>query len=208
MTCDAEDYSTTPTPTLPSPNAESTNWGRENPTPDPSPNGRAQFGEGRERKEAMGTMVQSSRQVMMGTAPLEECVRRAQVLIVGGESWHLIGPAPYKMHCLNSFAPVPVVNCPAVDVRGVKDDEGMGRVIQGTVDANAGVFNLDGLLTGLEALGGRRVGLDTATPTRPSRELQATGYRGGHTKPVGRRSQVSSGRLKVKSRKVETRRVQ
>jgi hypothetical protein len=41
-----------------------------------------------------------------------------------------------------------------VDVKGVQDDEGMANLIKTFTDPTAGVLNLDGLLTGLEALGG------------------------------------------------------
>jgi len=93
--------------------------------------------------------------VFSSMAVPDECVKAAQVLIVGEFSWHVVAPAPYRMHCLMSFAPVPVVNCPVVDVRGVADDEGMAQIIKTCTDPSAGVINLDGLLTGMEALGGK-----------------------------------------------------
>lgn len=92
--------------------------------------------------------------VFAASAPGDECVRHAQVVIVAEHSWHLIAPKPYRVHCLLSFAAVPSVACPVVDVRGVKDDVKMFAVMQACVDEKAGVLNLDGLLTGLEALGG------------------------------------------------------
>lgn len=93
--------------------------------------------------------------VLTASAPPEECFRRAQVLVVGDHSWHVIGPAPYRLHVLNTFSRPPAVGCAVVDVRGVTDDEGMGRVVRACTDPSAGVINMDGLLTGLAALGGK-----------------------------------------------------
>lgn len=93
--------------------------------------------------------------VFSASAAPDECVKAAQVVIVAEFSWHVIAPAPYRMHCLLSFAPVPAVACPVVDVKGVQDDEGMAKLIRTCTDPSAGVLNLDGLLTGLEALGGK-----------------------------------------------------
>lgn len=93
--------------------------------------------------------------VISATAVPDECVKAAQVLVIGEFSWHVIAPAPYRMHCLMSFAPVPVVTCPVVDVRGVADDEGMARIIRTCTDPSGGVINMDGLLAGLAALGAK-----------------------------------------------------
>lgn len=104
----------------------------------------------------------------------EECVKRAQVVIVGAFSWHLIAPAPYRMHCMLSFAPMPAVNCPVIDVKNVSDDEGMARVMAACADPTAGVINLDGLLTGLEALGAKVSKSGTQVGSRQVEPLDVT----------------------------------
>lgn len=103
----------------------------------------------------MVAQVQSQKTVVAATEVPEECVKRAQVVIVSEYSWHLIAPKPWKMHCLLNFAPVPTVTCPVIDVRGVPDEksEAMFKVMQACVADHAGVINLDGLVTGLESLG-------------------------------------------------------
>lgn len=95
--------------------------------------------------------------VFSASAVPDESVKAAQVVIVGEFSWHVIAPAPYRMHCLMSFSPVPVVTCPVVNVMGVQDDEKMAEIIKACTDPSAGVINLGGLLTGLEALGAKVV---------------------------------------------------
>jgi hypothetical protein len=109
----------------------------------------------------------------------DECVRNAQVLVVGEFSWHVIAPAPFRLHCLLSFAPVPQVRCAVVDVHGVTDDGKMAELIRTCTDPSAGVINLDGLLTGLEALGGK-----------VSRPLTVDGGRLGKKKAQGRKQRV------------------
>lgn len=104
------------------------------------------------RRKAMAT---KTKYVISAMAVPDECVRAAQVLVIGEFSWHVIAPAPYRMHCMMSFAPVPVVTCPVVDVRGVADDEGMAWIVRNCTDPSGGVINLDGFLTGMEALGGK-----------------------------------------------------
>lgn len=120
-------------------------------------------------------MVVQATQVLLATAPMEECVKRAQVVIVSEHSWHLIAPRPYKMHCLNSFAAVPTVTCPVVDVREVPDarSDEMFRVMQACTADQAGVINLAGLLTGLEALGAKRwTRIDTAAKVQKMRRAR------------------------------------
>lgn len=105
----------------------------------------------------MATMATTTKTkyVFSASAVPDEVAQAAQVVIVGEFTWHVIAPAPHRMHCLLSFAPVPQVNCPVVNVAGVKNDEGMASVIRACTDPTAGVINLDGLLSGLEALGGK-----------------------------------------------------
>ena len=93
--------------------------------------------------------------VVSASAVPDEVVKAAQVVIVAEYSWHVIAPAPYRMHCLMSFAPLPAVSCPVVDVKGIADDEKMAAILKSCTDPIAGVINMDGLLTGLEALGGK-----------------------------------------------------
>lgn len=87
----------------------------------------------------------------------DECVFHAQVAILAEFTWHLIGPAPYRAHGVTQYIPMPDVKCPIVDVRTMKLDTGnddrMWQVMNACVDKTSGVFNLSGLLTGLEALG-------------------------------------------------------
>lgn len=137
------------------------------------------------------SIARTNYQVMTGAAALEDCVKRAQVLIVGEHSWHLIGAKPYRMHCLSSFAPVPAVRCPRVDVGGVKDDERMGRIMMACVSDAAGVINMDGLLTGLEALGGKveRVPMSSVKCQVPGK--------------ARRGKRIASSRLKVSGSKVK-----
>lgn len=103
----------------------------------------------------IATQQLKTRYVFSASAVSDECVKAAQVVICTEFSWHVIAPVPYRLHCLLSFAPVPAVKCAVVDVRGVADDEGMARVMGACTDATAGVINLGGLLTGLEALGAK-----------------------------------------------------
>lgn len=85
----------------------------------------------------------------------DECVKRAQVAIVTENGWHLIAPSPYRCHGLSKYVGMPQVACPIVDIRPVRmdDDDKMMQVMEACVDKNAGVVNLAGLLSGLEALG-------------------------------------------------------
>lgn len=84
----------------------------------------------------------------------EESLGHAQAAIISDGTWHLIAPNPYRIHSTADI-PMPKVNCPVVDIRGVTDEEGMRRVMDACTDKSAGVINLDGLLTGLEALGAK-----------------------------------------------------
>lgn len=95
--------------------------------------------------------------VYVARAVPEECAARAQVMIVTGKTWHLIGPAPYRAHGDASFAKPPKVGCVVIDVSGVAEvnDERMGQVIAACTAPSAGVINMDGLVTGLCALGGK-----------------------------------------------------
>lgn len=95
--------------------------------------------------------------VYVAKAVPEECAARAQVMIVTGRTWHLIGPAPYHAHGDASFAKAPKVGCVVIDVSGVPEvnDERMGQVIAACTAPSAGVINMDGLVTGLCALGGK-----------------------------------------------------
>lgn len=124
-----------------------------------------------------------------------ECIRAAQVIIVTEDTWHLIAPGSLRVHGLSGDIPMPAVTCPVVDVRGVEDFARMRGIMDVCVDVNAGVINMDGLLTGLEALGGKRVSGARGQVSGVGR------YQGGHTRPVrkvsGVRGQVS-GRKKRK----------
>lgn len=100
-------------------------------------------------------VVTQTKRVMMSMALPEDCIRNAQVLLVEAGRWHVLAPKPYRMHCDSAFMPEPVVTCARVDVSGIEDEEGMSRVMGTCVDPTFGVINLDGLLTGLEALGGK-----------------------------------------------------
>jgi hypothetical protein len=113
--------------------------------------------------------------VFISTEVPDECVRRAQVVIVSEAGWHLIGPAPFRAHGLGNAMPLPQVRCPVVDVSAVTDDVGMKRVLDGCVTLQAGVINLAGLLTGLEALGG--VVLKDPTPSPSPRLRRGEGSR-------------------------------
>lgn len=95
--------------------------------------------------------------VVMATAVPEDVVRQAQVLIVTRDTWHLIGPGKLRAHGLSREIPAPSVTCPMVDVSGVKDEERMRGIMEACVSPVAGVFNMAGLTTGLEALGGKVV---------------------------------------------------
>ena len=75
-------------------------------------------------------------------------------MIVTDMTWHLIGPGNLRAHGLSRDIPQPTVTCPVVDVSKVRDDEKMGAIIRTCVTPTAGVINMAGLLTGLEALGG------------------------------------------------------
>jgi hypothetical protein len=100
-------------------------------------------------------VVTQKKQVMLSMALPEDCIRNAQVLIVEAGRWHVLAPKPYRMHGDSTFMPEPVVSCARVDVREIADEAGMSRVMGTCIDPTFGVINLDGLLTGLEALGGK-----------------------------------------------------
>ena len=93
--------------------------------------------------------------VFSSSAIPDECVRHAQVAIITEATWHLIGPEPYRAHGVMDVMPMPVVTCPVVDIRLVQDEEKMALVMNSTTDRAAGVINMSGLLTGLEALGAK-----------------------------------------------------
>jgi hypothetical protein len=100
------------------------------------------------------TIVKELKQkVFVANEVPDECVAHAQVAIISNLSWHLIAPNPYRAHGMSEALPLPKVACPIVDVRSVTDDEAMMKVMSACVDKTAGVINLSGLLTGLEALG-------------------------------------------------------
>lgn len=92
--------------------------------------------------------------VYLGTEVPDECIANAQVVIKTEDTWHVIAPNPYRMHCTADI-PMPEVKCPIVDIRGVKDEEAMRAVMEKCTDKSAGVLNMAGLLTGLEALGAK-----------------------------------------------------
>lgn len=110
---------------------------------------------------------QLKQKVFVANAVPDECIERAQVVIVSGLSWHIIAPNPFRAHGLGNAIPVPTVKCPVVDVRGVQDDAAMMKVMAACVDKSAGVINLDGLLTGLQALGAK------VTQTQPKKAATA-----------------------------------
>lgn len=79
--------------------------------------------------------------VVTSSAVPDECISHAQVLIVGESSWHVIAPAPYRLHCLLSFERVPKVSCPVVNV--IKMEELLIRLSRlGATIALAGVSSL------------------------------------------------------------------
>lgn len=99
-------------------------------------------------------VLNKKKMVFVSSETPDEVVKRAQVVIVSDGRWHLIGPAPFRAHGLGAAIPLPKVTCPVVDVSRVRDDLRMKQVMDACVSVHAGVINLDGLLTGLEALGG------------------------------------------------------
>lgn len=102
-----------------------------------------------------GTITQTGRKtVFVASAVPDECVRRAQVAIRTGISWHLIGPGGRRAHGFSKFVPMPDVRCPVVDARQILDDVAASKLLKLYTDKERGVFNLDELLAGLEALGG------------------------------------------------------
>ncbi len=58
--------------------------------------------------------VLSARQVLHFESTPEDVIADAQVAVVTADSWHIYGPR--NAHGVISFAPVPVVHCPIVDV--------------------------------------------------------------------------------------------
>jgi hypothetical protein len=104
---------------------------------------------------AMDVLEKKDRLVFSGSAASDESIKAAQALVIGKFSWHILAPAPYRMHCMMSFEPVPTVTCLVVDVRSVEDDDGMAEIIKTFTDPKAGVTDLEKLLSGLEKLGAK-----------------------------------------------------
>lgn len=103
-------------------------------------------------------MTTETKHVFLSTTVPNEVVEHAQVAILTEATWHLIGPAPYRAHGLLSFAPLPEVHCPVVDITPIPSpgmDEKVREIILAHTDPRAGVTDLDGLLAGLGALGAK-----------------------------------------------------
>jgi hypothetical protein len=98
------------------------------------------------------THVQKKKVFVASEVPAE-CVRRAQVAIRTGISWHLIGPNNCRAHGFSRYVPMPEVRCPVVDTRQILDEVAAKAVLARCTDRKRGVFALDELLDGLEALG-------------------------------------------------------
>ena len=115
----------------------------------------------------MATMITETnvKMVYISKAVHEECIRRAQVLIVTEETWHLIGPEPYRAHGDRMFAKAPKVTCPIINLSAVDEgnDEKVAEIIKACTAPTAGVINMEGLIAGLSALGGKV----TPPPTPP-----------------------------------------
>jgi len=93
------------------------------------------------------------RVIVMSDAP-EVVLHYAQVLIVDGERWHAYGPGAMRAHGEWGIGEArALATCPILDVSGVTDDERMADIIRRCTAEHAGVINMDGLLTGLQALG-------------------------------------------------------
>lgn len=106
--------------------------------------------------QAMVDVRKQKRVVVARELPME-ALEHTQVLIVDGERWHALAPFPWRVHGEWGLEEVlGVVRCPVVDVSAIDpaNDIRAGDVIRSCSDARCGVFNLSGLLTGLEALGG------------------------------------------------------
>lgn len=92
----------------------------------------------------------NKRIVMVATDVPEEIVRRAQLMIVTGESWHIICPGQ-RAHGKNEAAPQ--VACPIVDISAVEDDEQVAELMKLCVLPIAGVVAMETLINGLTKLG-------------------------------------------------------
>jgi hypothetical protein len=72
--------------------------------------------------------------------------------------------------------PMPKMTCPIVDIRPVRidDDERLAQVMKHCTDQTAGVINMSGLLTGLEALGAKVTNrqVKSVRPVSPSTTLR------------------------------------
>lgn len=101
------------------------------------------------------TNVKDVKLVYLATEIPEESIRNAQVLILdtNAGTWHLFAPQPYKAH--GRLEMMPQVHCPVVDLTPVTNEDAVCRIIKATTSPQHGVINLDGLLTGLEALGAK-----------------------------------------------------
>jgi len=98
--------------------------------------------------------------LFVGNASFEDVERFAQVMLVDGEAWWVKAPAPYRAY---GNGELPKVSCPVVDISGIEAENfaQMARLVGDCVDVVHGVLNRSGLLTGLEALGGR---VESTTP--------------------------------------------
>lgn len=102
-----------------------------------------------------GSIEHASRKtVFVASAVPNECIKAAQVAIRTGISWHLIGPGGRRAHGFSRYVPMPKVNCPVVDARSILDEVAASNLLKLYTDRERGVFDLDELLDGLEALGG------------------------------------------------------
>lgn len=148
----------------------------------------------------MATMARAGMQKKMVVAAVgvpEECIRNAQVMIVTGETWHLIAPGSLRVHGLSKDMPVPVVGCPVWDVSGVKDLDRMRAIMDACVTPAAGVFNMAGLTTGLEALGGKRVVVEPLSVSSKQLEKSSRSLKVSSSRYQRRGSKVGSRKVRV-----------
>lgn len=95
------------------------------------------------------------RLILRATEVPDECIKRAQAVIITESAWHLIAPLPWKLSCLKDMDIPETVTCPIVDISALPEelDTQVAQVIAENYSLDSGVTNLPALLAGLVQLG-------------------------------------------------------
>lgn len=99
------------------------------------------------------------RQILCGTEVPEECIRRAQVVIMTAETWHILAAAPYRAGFSREETTIPddMLSCPIVNISELPEelDAQVAELIRNHYTPETGVVLLPELLSGLVKLGAK-----------------------------------------------------